>query len=268
MDSVRISIIFEARTTLPPTLERMLEALETFRSFAPTHWGPTERKRIVWSRAEVLQHVAQQKSEWRVIDNRIELWRTKAPKLTGHASTSDAEVNELHLELSPAPTTEALRALFETTSKVVALLPTVLAYVSPVWALKNPVDGMTREQMIDLNAGGSTTEKQLKKVGLTSVAARTWFGPMLVERLGESLLRQLGAVDAREGGTLVLDVVAEPWLDLPRELAHGKSVAMKALRATKMIAKRGKSDELTPGSAWTVPSWKRAREVVDAEEEQ
>ncbi|MEO8798282.1 MAG: hypothetical protein ABI551_10380, partial [Polyangiaceae bacterium] len=60
----------------------------------------------------MLDHVAQQKREWRVIDAGIELWRMKVPKLAGDASTSDAEINEIDLEVSPAPPAAKLHELF------------------------------------------------------------------------------------------------------------------------------------------------------------
>jgi hypothetical protein len=260
MDELRVNVIFEGKTTEPALLRHVLTLVSTLEPLLPHYWGPSERKRLPWDVEAILSYVAEDKARYRFVVSGIRLWRTKAPRYEGSVLASDRSVNSVELTFSPGPSKKHLQAIYEATERLVESVPTVFAYVQPVWREGPEVDGFVRTDVSRYVWGAGTNEVDMHTQGLMAILPRTWFGPMLVERVGrERLLGIRGAREEAWGGIRV-DLVPEPWNAGFKELEAAKEVAMEQLRPSGMFMEVGFKDDggftkKEPAPKWTPPDW-------------
>jgi hypothetical protein len=92
-----------------PELRRRLTTVQTY-------WGRYERKRLPWGPEAIVSYVAEKEERYRFVDTGIALWRT-----TGAVEETSAG--------------------YEATERLVVSVPTVFAYVHPIWREGPEVEG-------------------------------------------------------------------------------------------------------------------------------
>lgn len=260
MDELEVNVIFEGATSEPSLLGPVLELVETIDPFSPGYWGPHERKRNPWSREAVLADVATDKSFYGFLVSGIHLWRTKVARYEGVIMTSDRSVNSVTLDYSPGPSPKHLRAIFDSAERLVNAMRTVFAYVHPVWKTGVEVEGVSKREIQRYAWGLRENEVDIHKSGLKGIFARTWFGPMLIERIGRERLLGISGAHEEDWGGIRLDLHSEPWSAGFKELAARKDEVMRELQGCGMFrsAEWSPDGQLVKNEAapsWTPPEW-------------
>jgi hypothetical protein len=261
LDELDVIVIFDGATTDPAFLRHILTTLSGLDPMAPTYWGPHERKRLPWDIDAILAFVADDKVRYsRFLRSSITLWRTKPPRFQGALNTADQTVNRVTFKFSPGPSAKHLRAVYEATERLVHSLPTIYAHVHPIWRAGADVEGFTEEQVSEYVWGVHTNEHDMLTKGVPSIQARTWFGPLLVARIGRDLLLGVDGAVEEEGGIVRVDLAAEPWNASFKELAPRKAEVIAHLRPSGMFMDvecddRGGFKKRDPAPRWTPPDW-------------
>lgn len=261
MEELDISIIFDGRTTDSGLLRHILTTLGNLEPLAPNYWGPYERKRDPWDIEAIMAVVSEKKTRYsNFFASAIDLWRTKVPRFQGSLNTADQTANRVTFQFSPRPSAKLLKAIYEATERLVHALPTIYAHVHPIWREGPEVDGFTPGQVSEYVWGARTTEHEIYALGVPSIEARTWFGPLLVERIGLDLLLGIEGAVEQEGGILRVDLVPEPWNASFKALASRKAEVLARLRPSGMFMDvacddHGGFKKRDAAPKWTPPDW-------------
>jgi hypothetical protein len=181
-------------------------------------------------------------------------------RFQGALNTADQTVNRVTLDFSPGPTGKHVKAIYEATERLVHALPTIYAHVQPIWRNGPDVEGFAREKISQYIWGGLANEHDMLAKGVPSIQARTWFGPLLVARIGRGLLLGIDEAVEQEGGIVRVDLTPEPWNASFKELAPRKVQVMAHLRPSGMFMDvecddRGGFKKTDPAPKWTPPDW-------------
>lgn len=214
-DVVRV-VLFTRRLFEPGGAERLADALET-EPYPATHWGIEERKLSLYDRNTFLVEMPKASS----VRPRI-VARRRTPRYSGYATLLFDDVQSLTLEFKAKKEME-LPHIFELGSNMATSLEPIFGFVHPIWY----------KQGQEYNVAGRLAAKEVRKYGLRSVCARTWFGPDIIESIGRKLLDECD-LQIREvaWGGLELDLTTSPWLSTIDELNVRRKAAMKKLEPT------------------------------------
>lgn len=255
MNELRINVIFEGATTAPKRLRDLFTTLCSLEPFIPNFWGPFERKRFPFDIEEIASFVAKNKTLYgNFLVSSVDLWRTRAPRYEGYVLASDRSVNTINLVFSPAPAAKYLRSIYEAAQQLVDSVPTVFAYVHPAWIPSADLDKASATELYRFNWGSSITGVDLHERGLDSICARTWFGPMLVERIGRARLLGIEGATEQSRGGIRIDLVPEPWSASFEDLRRQKEKAMEQLEPSGMFVE-ATDTTVQPAPKWVSPDW-------------
>jgi hypothetical protein len=239
MNMLTVNIMFEGVTADVSLVRHIMTALSALEPLAPNFWGRRETKREAWDLDEILKYLALSEAWWLsgkyVLPTGIELWRTKAPKYTGNVLHSARSVNSVKLYFKPSPSPKHLVLIYEAAQSLVEQLPTVFAYVQPAWQTSPELPRAEIEARNRFHFCTTANTLDLHKFGVPSVYPRTWFGPMLVERIGRDRLHAVNGTTEQDGGRIRLDLVPTPWTATLEELMPRKEAVMDQLRPSGMF---------------------------------
>lgn len=251
--------LLDGSTSDPAALAVVFDALGSTTDLAPEYWGRTERQREPYSAEAVQQLAANERLTYRnFYAGTVILSRTKRLGYKAMQAITDASVGSLKIWFRRPTSHSTLRRIYESMAELAAKLPLVYGALHPVARKGDEVAGLTFREAILCIEGVFITSHSLKHDGLTRPAARTWYGPLLGERIGRALLEHLGAKPC--GTSLLVDLITEPWnATIPELFAH-QSAIFEQLRPTGMFAERelnekGHADSTAPGPAWAPPEW-------------
>lgn len=261
MDEIEVKIIFDGKTTDLEVLRRILTKLREIEPFAPNYWGPHERKREPWDIESILAFVSADKARYSAfLSSSITLWRTSAPRYQGSVNAADQTVNRMSFSLSPGHAAKHVKAIYEATDELVQSVPTIFAYVHPMWRKGPEVEGIAKKDLARYTWGREASEHGIYAKGVLAINARTWFGSLLVERIGRARLLGLEGARESESGVIRIDLLPEPWNASLVDLARRKEEVMDHLRPSGMfmdveIDDNGDYTKMSPAPQWTPPDW-------------
>jgi hypothetical protein len=253
MDELRVNVSFEGRTEDPTLLRHVLTTLGSLEPLAPQYWGRHDRKREPWDIEAILASFA------RFLGG-LQLWRTKAPRYQGIVSVSKRSVGSVRLTFAPGPSPKHLEALYTATESLVQSVPMLFAFVHPIWRDGPEVAGTPREEISQYIVGANTNLVDVCKLGLQSVFSRTWFGPMLADRIGRERLLGIEGIKQDDRGGVRFDLVSEPWKATFKELACRKKEVMRHLQSSGMFmdiecGNDGNYRTYERAPNWICPDW-------------
>lgn len=219
---------------------RMLDALEAT-ALAPTHWGAAAGIRSPWDRAAIERHAASETPDTLV----LHLRRTRTPMMRAKIYGGDRGLCSAVFVAQPVADAAAAAALFEAFTGLAAALPLELGSVDVRFADQDPAT--------HCYAGGSLHHlASFADEGPHVLLPRTMFGPRLLELMGGSAaLEQCGGeVTTLAGGTVVLDLVPQPWAADPKLTKRAQAQIDRKLRLTGILARHGGPLETLPGPRW------------------
>jgi hypothetical protein len=234
---VEISVITKSSLRSRAGLEQLLDAFESVNEFTPTHWGVDERARNPYNRKELVATVSAFKSDFYLPG----LHRRQVPRYQAYFSARNQGLNYVKVEFGSSLRQKDLPRVFTLGDALAANLKAEFGFVHPVWL----------EGSQEYCASGKITADELQKYGPTSVCARTWFGPHLVQLIGQERLSSSGAViQATPWGAIQLDLVQHPWTSDVEELSSRQVEVMKHLQPTGVFGDYTQVLEYKPGSSW------------------
>ncbi len=251
--------LLDGSTSDPAQLAVVLDSLGSTADLGPEYWGRTERQREPYSADAVQQLATNEKLTYRnFYEGTVILSRTKKLGYKAMLTITDASVGSLKIWFRRPASHPALRRIYESMAELAAKLPLVYGALQPVARKGDEVAGLTFREAILCLEGVFLTSHSLKHDGLTRPAARTWYGPLLGERIGGALLERLGARPC--GRSLLVDLVVEPWDAAIPKLFARQSAMFERLRPTGMFAERelnekGHAVRSAPAPAWIPPEW-------------
>lgn len=256
------SVLFAAQTSDASTFRAVLSRVASA-PFVPGYAGANLAEKRAYEldrECEAMQ--AQSHLHYR--EDYLCLFGTKPVKFEAELSIGSRSVNDFDVELRKPFRNDSPKQLWRRTDDLARALPLVLAWYQPVWST-DEADGLTEHELNEANWHGRTAPLLLRDQGLSGVSASTWFGNVLIERIGRDLLSSMGATQI-DNGVMRLDLVAEPWTLGPRQMLTLQRNAMARLEGTGMFAEADFSVSLNevvktrkPGSRWSPPPWRMLR---------
>lgn len=261
MNEIEVKVIFDGKTSDQAFLRHILTTLRELEPFAPDYWGPHERKREPWDINAILALVATDKARYtKFLSSSITVWRTSPPRYQGAVNAADQTVNRMGFSFSPGPAAKHLKAIYDATDQLVQSVPTIFAYVHPMWHKGPEADAVAKKDLSGYTWGREASEHSILAEGMPAINARTWFGSLLVERVGRARLLALEGARESESGVIRVDLLPEPWSASLVDLVRRKQEVMHYLRPSGMfmdveIDERGKYTKTDPAPKWTPPDW-------------
>lgn len=252
-------LILDGSTSEPAVLARVLDAFASIADLAPEVWGPTERVRNPYSAEAIQELAASSKREYRnFYESSVILSRTKKLGYKAMLTLTDASVAALKFWFKKPASPAAVHRIYESVAELVEKLPVIYAAAHPVAREGDAIAGLTFREAIMCLEGVFRSSEDIRDGGMPRPAARTWYGPLAIERIGVPVLEQLAAKPC--GESMVLDLVPEPWNATIAQLFTRQSAVFAQLQQTGMFAERevnekGHSVRTTPGPAWERPGW-------------
>lgn len=216
---------------------RLLDALQAT-ALAPTHWGRSTGERSPWDRVAIEQHVASQTPDTLV----LHLRRTRPPRMRAKIYGGDRGLSSAVFELQPV---QDAAGLFEAITRLGDALPLELGTVD--------VRFVDQDRTTFCYEGGSLHHlRSFADEGPHVLMPRTMFGPRLVALMGgTAALEQCGGeVTTRPSGTVVLDLVPQPWAADPKAVKRAQAQIDRKLRLTGILARNAGPIDTLPGPRW------------------
>lgn len=219
---------------------RFLDALQAT-ALAPTHWGRTSGERAPWDRVAIEQYVASQTPHTLV----LHLRRTQPPRMRAKIYGGDHGLSSAVFELQPVQDADDAATLFDAITQLGDALPLELGTVDVRFVDQDPATFCYE--------GGSLHHlRSFADEGPHVLMPRTMFGPRLVALMGgTAALEQCGGeVTMRSTGTVVLDLVPQPWAADPKAVKRAQAQIDRKLRLTGILARNAGPIDTLPGPRW------------------
>lgn len=168
----------------------------------PTRWGLADRPNLDWDPGAV--HAALTNPH-RVVDT-LALKRARAPRWQGWLLFHPLRTTDVFIEV-PAPAD--LPRWFAWAEALVCALRAEYAF------LHTRLEEGPEDIVQDYNGPTAVPGREIFKLGLPTVTARTWYGPALSAHIGGDQLARCGTTQT-VGSLVRVDLAPDPWtLDLP-----------------------------------------------------
>lgn len=234
---IRLHLVSPERFSPKGWFNEVLGILEAAPRFAPDSFAWSARKPAGYDRAAALR---QGRAALKT-GNALVLSRRAAAAHQTHAMFLVGFQTHLVMVLAAAPRPEGeLDALFSMSDQLVEAMRADLGVLQPMTG--NPA---TRAH----DRAGYYRPQPLAQAGLVAPAARTWFGPRVVELVGAPALAEIGAT-AGPGSAMTLDLVPHPWTADLATLTAARGPVENALRAKGLLAREIGATAAEPGPAW------------------
>jgi uncharacterized protein YjbI with pentapeptide repeats len=224
---------------------RLLEAFEAAPELAPTHWGPDERARSKYNRADAVAYAAKQEPQIRVPTLR----RAALPTYLAYPFES-VPTRPFGFKVSFP---QGLRA--EDVAPIYALGDVLAERMEAEFGFVHPA--FVGEECRDYASTGQYKVTEFEDFGPRAVVARTWLGPHVAGLLGRERLSHLAAAgfdveDMLWGGVRV-DLVSPPWEADCATLAERQAQAMDLLCDSGVFGDYSHRWKRTLGPRWVPP---------------
>jgi len=219
-------------------VELLLTALGP--DYVPTHWGLDERAPNPFDVEAVVAGVLGLPTSVAM----PALHRRKSPRYQAYFTAKNQGLTGVKLEFSSMTSVLALRRVFELGARLASALKPHFGFVHPIWRLGD------RSQTY--SAIGILSVTEYAKFGPKGLCARTWIGPLLLDRITTALLRGSGAFVVQESwGGAHVDLVEEPWSAGFERLAQAQTRSMQHLVPAGVWSDHSVPYDPKPGPRWT-----------------
>ena len=212
---VDVTIFVNGPTKSIEVQTALLEAIASEPQIAPTHGSLDERKRLPFSAKTLAAEAGTQ------IGDPI-LWRLTQPKYWAVIEATPLPIARLSFDyedIEPEHVAPVCKAIARLVDKL-----------QPVYAALDFKWSELTDEHVNAMQGFDAKALHYCKFGPPGVFVWTWFGPRLVELLGEALLREQGATMTPWGGAS-LPLVEQPWTATFDEMRKRQVAIDNALRA-------------------------------------
>lgn len=230
----------------------------------PTFAGRTVADRRHFDIDRETARVATMASSFEYLNDYVKLFRTRPVKYTAHLTVSSHTANAIALKSSCRP--KDVPELTTLLDELASGESTVLAYLNRTWSSEEATD-LTEQERNEVNGLGSDSAESLYRTGPSGIAMISWFGPLLIDKIGRNRLLSIGAKVGPRPSMMRVDLGETPWVMSPREVLTRKRDALTALRPCGAFALVDYSLNLNDvyanrkaGPSWTSPPWRMHRQ--------
>lgn len=239
-DRMVITMITHTRFGQPDGQSALLDAFEQHPATAPTHWGPDERARNSYSRAEVMAYVRDNLSDFLSPGLR----RRKAPSYDAYFSTKHAALNSMTASFAANLTDKNVRQIFTLGDVLAQRLTPAYGFVHSIWK--------RGEESQNYSAAGVLDAQEFQASGPQAPCLRTWFGPHIVNLIGKERLISCDVpVYETDWGGVQLDLVGDPWEADFKTARARQQMVLAHVQSSGVFGDYSVPFEAKPGPRWT-----------------
>jgi hypothetical protein len=237
-DLVKINIFTTKRICNSADMKALLDILEFFPEFTPQKWGKDGKPKQAYARDEMV-------TDFLTPDGGNLFFRNQKPKYEGSFPTSTSgKIEHFDLDIQPE-TKEHVRQVFELGNLLAEFFEPIYGSVHPIWESnkleykKYSIPGIT--PLIYFTDGGPR-----------GIAARNWFGPIVVKKLGRAVLEESGGVISwMKYGGICLDITSDLVNSDIETLIKSQDKILNNLEPTNIFGNYSNKLNIKPGSAWS-----------------
>lgn len=213
-------------------LTRLLEALERFDAFMPTHWGHDELTRLNYDPKELIeQALSKQRPR-----SEIHLHRTKAAQYSGYFDLHLSFRAYLHIKFTSVP-----RALwpqfFELSDGIANVVQPRFGIAHMFWPSTIPWQNERQRLHRWMNFAAQTAPVNFGPKGPLGLGNRTYMNGEMIELFGKEAIQSAPVIRKElDWNGVRLDIADPLWEAAPEELLDSWLQAMEHLRSTEVIA--------------------------------
>jgi hypothetical protein len=220
-----------------------LQALSSVDDFVPTHFcvdDPEDPKATFYpyTHQQFLDEIVSL-DEYSDLPT---LLRKKDPQYSAyHFSSGSNNLSRIDVDFDENSQIKSLHQIFEWSDNLALSVEAELAFLDPFW------DNISYEY----THSRSLKPKEFQSYGLSSISARNWFGPHLVNLIGRERLYDCGGyVQDTAWGGIRLDLVKDPWLADAETLSKAQKVVKQNLESTGVFGDFAKMLRFKAGENW------------------
>lgn len=257
-----LGLIVEANTAQHEVYKSLLENI-CGTGLSPNYAGRNIADKRPFNIELETSRVTKMAATFRYLNDYVRLFRTRSPKYEAHITVSVHTTNELTFESNCQ--TANVPTLLRLIEDLASQHTTVLAYLNRVWSAEE-APALTEHERNEASGLGADSPESLYRTGPSGIAMISWFGPLLVEKIGRARLLSIGATEGPTPSMLRVALSSTPWQMDALSVLTRKRELLSSLRPCGAFAVIDYSLDLRniyanrkPGPTWTRPPWRMHR---------
>ncbi|WP_336883250.1 hypothetical protein [Priestia koreensis] len=230
---------------------RLLDVLESYEAFAPTHWGNSETVKVEYNREELLQKVMEQG-----MISEIYLYRNKSVRYTFSCDVNSSRDSFLEMEFSQSIPKKLWSDFFALSDQLAGVAKPRYGLAHMFWASSNPWTTERERVHKWMNICAQPIPVRFLRNGPLGLGMKTYMDHSISGLLDSNVLKELPArvTDLDWGGVSVslldnpleadLDTVLDDWR---AAMNHLEKVDFLA---TPQFDEKRQHISFTPSKAW------------------
>lgn len=211
-------------------LNGLLNALEMFEVFTPTHWGHSELTRLSYDRELLLEKASNEnKSE-------IHIHRTTTVDYTGYFNLNRSFSAFFQMKFKSIPQ-HMWPQLFELSNYIAQEIQPRFGITHMFWPTEIPWQNERQRYHRWMNFSAQTAPVNFGTKGPLGLGNRTYLSHDVMDLFGEKVIQSAPVyVENLDWGGVFMDIVERPWEAAPDQVLDSWIKAMEHLQSTKILA--------------------------------